>query len=180
MRLGTYELHIFHCLFRKKIKLPIICQGFMHSCVRTQAGARIPISCSTIGSILERSILLHEISRWHHDGPIGFLIQPLECDNSLFGGILSQVSTSQSSNVAVKNCFLSITEYRNFTLSFTLITLLPLKISYLSNSVTEMPDNPSSFGQVLRNHSKSLCHLCYTPWYEFCDYNLTALYERQK
>lgn len=108
-------------------------------------------------------ILLHEISRWHHDGPIGFLIQPLECDNSLFGGILSQVSTSQSSNVAVKNCFLSITEYRNFTLSFTLITLLPLKISYLSNSVTEMPDNPSSFGQVLRNHSKSLCHLCYTP-----------------
>lgn len=125
-------------------------------------------------------VLLHKISRWHHDGPTGFLTQPLECDNSLFGGILSQVSTSQSSNVAVKNCFLSITEYRNFTLSFTLVTLLPLKISYLNNSVTEMPDNLSFFGQVHRNHSKSLCHLCYPPWYEFCDYNLTDPYERQK
>lgn len=35
MRLGTYELHIFHCLFRgKKKEVHIICQGFMH-CRRT-------------------------------------------------------------------------------------------------------------------------------------------------
>lgn len=61
----------------------------------------------------------------------------MRCDNSLVEEILSQVSTSQSSNVAVTNCFLSFTEYRNFTLPFTLITILPLKIRYLNNSITE-------------------------------------------
>ena len=39
---------------KKKKEVHIICQGFMHSCVRTQAGARTPISCSMehIGKIV--------------------------------------------------------------------------------------------------------------------------------
>ena len=103
----------------------------------------------------------------------------MRCDNSLAREILARVSTSQSGNVAVINCFLSITEYRHFTLPFTLITILPLKIGYLSNSITEMPANLSFFGEACRNHSESLCHPCCTPWYEFCDLNLTTLYQRE-
>lgn len=88
----------------------------------------------------------------------------LRCDNSFIEEILSQVSTSQTSNVAVTNCFLSITEYRNFTLPFTLITILPLEISYLNYSITEMSDNLfPPFGEGQRNNSKSLYRHCYIP-----------------
>lgn len=39
MRLGTYDLHIFHCLFRKKKKEAcLFCQGFVHLCVKTGRG----------------------------------------------------------------------------------------------------------------------------------------------
>lgn len=88
----------------------------------------------------------------------------LRCENSFIEEILSQVSTSQSSNVAVTNCFLSITEYRNFTLPFTLITILPLEINYLNYSITEMSDNLfPPFGEGQRNNSKSLYHHSYIP-----------------
>lgn len=92
----------------------------------------------------------------------------LRCDNSFIEEILSQVSTSQSSNVAVSNCFLSITEYRNFTLPFTQITILPLEISSLNYSITEMSDNlpPAPFGEGQRNNSKSLYCCCNIPWHE--------------
>lgn len=88
----------------------------------------------------------------------GFSPSHLRCDNSLNEEILSQESTSQRSNMAVTNCFLSITEYRNFTLPFTLITILPLKTSYLNNSITDNPDNLLFFGDVHRNNLKSLYH----------------------
>jgi hypothetical protein len=68
--------------------------------------------------------------------------------------IHSQESTCQSGNVAVTNYFLPITEYRNFTLPFTPITILPLKTSYLNNSITEIPDN-YFFAELCRNNSKS-------------------------
>ena len=115
-------------------------------------------------------ILLQKIQDGTRVVPLAFRPSHLRCDNSLVEGILSQVSTGQSSDVAVTNCFLYITEYRNFTLPFTLITILPLERSNLNYSITEMPDNLFfPFGEGHRNNSKSLYHPCYTLQYEFGD-----------
>lgn len=122
-------------------------------------------------------ILLQKIQDGTRAVPLAFWPSHLRCDNSLVEYILSQVSTSQSSDVAITNCFLYITEYRNFTLSFTLITTLPLERSNLNYSITEMPDN--IFFSLWRRAQKQFkiivsLLLCSTIWVWWLEFNSTT------